>query len=276
LRCGRISYTNDLPVYAAFDAAEVGFPGSLTTGVPAELNGAMLAGELDCGPVSSFFYAQHADEFVLLPGVCIGSRRAVRSIYCVSPLAPSQLANTRIAVTRESATGRALFETICRTWYGFAPQFEESNDPLRDFRERGMPCIVIGDTAIDAYLMHPQHVFDLGTLWHSFTGAEMVYAVWAVRREEALRDARAARAVAKALRAGLEWGLEHLDRTIAAAQRAIPRPQGFYDDYYRALNFRFDEAAQDGLRRFFAVRAACGLLASAPPLEFLSEELERV
>ena len=276
LRCGRISYTNDLPLYAAFDAGAVDFPGVLTTGVPAVLNRLMLAGELDCGPISSFFYGQHAGEFVLLPGVCIGSRREVRSIYCVSRIAPSELAGTPIAVTTESATGRALFEAICRTWFGFTPEYVESYDPLRDFRERGMPCLVIGDTAIDAYLAHPAQVFDLGTLWHGFTGANMVYAVWAVRREAARGDAHSAAAVAKALRAALEWGLSHIDRAAAAAQAAIPRPRGFYEDYYRALNFRFDEAAQDGLQGFFEACSSCGLLERAPRLEFLNEELERV
>ncbi|HXW75921.1 MAG TPA: MqnA/MqnD/SBP family protein, partial [Candidatus Eremiobacteraceae bacterium] len=168
MRCGRISYTNDLPIYAAFDRGVVEFPGSLTSGVPAELNAAMLRGELDCGPISSFFYAQHADEFALLPGVCIGSRREVRSIYCLSAIAPDRLRDVRIAVTKESATGRALFEAICRTWYGFTPAYFESGDPLREYRENGVPCVLIGDVAIDGSTSDPAHAYDLGTLWHGF------------------------------------------------------------------------------------------------------------
>ena len=73
IRCGRISYTNDLPVYAAFDAGAVDFPGTLVSGVPTELNAMLLAGALDVSPISSFFYAQHADALVLLPEICIGS-----------------------------------------------------------------------------------------------------------------------------------------------------------------------------------------------------------
>lgn len=276
LRCGRISYTNDLPVYTAFDVGAVEFPSALIAGVPADLNRAMLAGELDCGPISSFFYAQHAEQFALLPGVCIGSRREVRSIYCLSRVEPAKLAGMPISVTRESATGRALFDAICRTRYGFVPQYAESADPVREYRERGISCVVIGDKAIDAYLSDPDHAYDIGSLWHEFTNADMVYAVWAVRRDVAERKPRAAASVAAALRAALDWGLEHLDAATAQAQRTVPRPEGFYADYYRALNFRFDMRAQDGLRTFFDVCASCGLLERAPALAFLNEELERV
>jgi chorismate dehydratase len=276
LRCGRISYTNDLPVYAAFDTGAVTFPGTLVSGVPSDLNRAMLAGDLQCGPISSFFYAQHVREFELLGDVCIGSRREVRSIHCVSRREPSTLAGEPIAVTRESATGRALFETICRTQYGFTPGYFESADPLADYRERGTACVVIGDTAIDAYLADPAHAYDLGTLWHAFTGADMVYAVWAVRKEAAARSREAVLGVASALRASLDWGVAHIDVAIARAQEAIGRPAGFYEDYYRALNFRFDASARDGLRAFFDACAACGLLQASPALGFFDEELERV
>lgn len=276
LRCGRISYTNDLPLYCAFDNGAVAFPGSLESGVPARLNRMMLDGELDCGPVSSFFYAQHASEFVLLPGVCIGSRREVRSIYCMSRTQPRALANVRIAVTNESATGRALFDVICRKLYGFAASYVESDEPARDYRERNTPCLVIGDAAIDAYLDDPRNAFDLGTLWHGFASEDMVYAVWAVRRDVAARQPAAIAAIASALRESRDWGLDHLDMVIEAAQGTIARPTGFYDEYYRALNYRFDRAAQRGLRAFFETCADCGLLAESPAPEFLHEELARV
>lgn len=275
LRCGRISYTNDLPVYAAFDAGAVAFGGELVPGVPARLNEAMLDGSLHCGPMSSVFYAKHADAFVLLGDVCIGSRCDVRSIYCVSRTPPSRLAGERIAVTTESATGRALFDVLCRTRYGFAPDFFESAEPLREFRERGRPCVVIGDTAIDAYVAHPESAYDLGSLWHDATGADMVYAVWAARKDFLTARREQIAAAARALRASLDWGLAHLDAVIERAQATIPRPDGFYAGYYRALNFRFDDRARAGLRTFLEACAACGVLDRAPTPAFLDEELAR-
>jgi len=275
-RCGRIDYTNDVPIYAAFDAGAVPFPADLRADVPTALNRALLAGELDCSPISSFFYAQHAGELVLLPGVCIGSRRAVRSIFYVSPKPPSQLDDAPVAVTKESATGRALFETICRTRYGFAPNLVEADDPFASYREGGA-CLLIGDKAIDASFAAPaQHVYDLGLLWQEQAGAPMVYAVWAARREYAGREPRALAQIGAALRAALAWGRAHPVDVVERAQSVKRRPAGFYEDYYRALAFEFDARAQAGLCRFYDAAAACGVLAAAPRLEFVGEELQRV
>ena len=67
LRCGRINYTNDLPIYCAFDEGAIAFPGTLVADVPARLNAALLGGTLDLSPVSAYFYAAHADELALMP-----------------------------------------------------------------------------------------------------------------------------------------------------------------------------------------------------------------
>ena len=277
IRCGRISYTNDLPVYAAFDAGAVEFPGTLVAGVPTELNAMLLAGALDVSPISSYFYAQHADALVLLPEICIGSRREVRSIYCISAQPQSSLAGVPIAVTRESATGRALFATICAAHYGFTPSFVEADDPFAEYAATGSPCVVIGDRAIDAFLAAPrEHAYDLGDLWHELTGLEMVYAVWAVRRDVLERDRNGMNDLHRALTDSLEWGHRNIGDVARQAQSQIERPPGFYDAYYGALNFRFDGSAQTGLSSFLAAASATGLLNAAPRLEFFNEVPSRV
>ena len=54
LRCGRIKYTNDLPIYAAFDMGTIEYPGSLHADTPARLNAMLLSGELDMAGVPLF------------------------------------------------------------------------------------------------------------------------------------------------------------------------------------------------------------------------------
>src|SRR6202049_511847 len=73
LRSGRIVYTNDLPVYTAFDEGAVHFPGALVADVPSNLNAMLLAGKLDLSPISAVAYGEHPDVFALLPELCIGS-----------------------------------------------------------------------------------------------------------------------------------------------------------------------------------------------------------
>src|ERR1700680_720190 len=261
VRCGRISYTNDLPVYAAFDLGALPFPGTLREGVPTQLNRALLSGELDISPVSSFFYYQHQDALTALPHVCIGSRREVKSIYCISRRHPRELAGTRIAVTRESSTGRALFETICATWFGFSPTYSESDEPFEAYRADGTPCLVIGDAAIDAALAVPQgHAHDVGLLWHEHTGENMVYALWAARNDFLDQRHADVTAIGRSLLESVRWSEAHADRVIARAQEMRRRPPEFYEAYYQTLNYHLDEPANKGLALFVLLASKLGLL----------------
>lgn len=276
-RCGRIAYTNDIPVYAAYDVGVLQFPGNVVAGTPAELNRALLSGDLDCSPISSFFYAQHEEEFELLPDVCIGSRGAARSIYLIAGAPPALLRDATIAVTKESATARAMLAVICRAQYGFDPIIVESNDPFAEFVRDGTPGLVIGDAAVDASLRVPSAcAHDLGALWFDSYDHGMVYAVWAVRRSFRLRAPAEVARIAASLRSSLEWSERHFDRVVAQAQMMAPRPPGFYEEYYRTLKFRFDDQAQQGLLVFYKACASAGLLAAAPSLRFAGEVTERV
>jgi chorismate dehydratase len=267
LRSGRIVYTNDLPVYAAFDEGAVRFPGSLVADVPSKLNAMLLAGQLDLSPISAFAYAEHADTFALLPELCIGSRRDVWSVVCVSPLPLDELDGATIAVTRESASGLALLRVLLERKYGVRANFVVNDDPFAE-AAAGRPALLIGDRAIDAQqTFTPAHVHDLGTEWHAWTGADMVYAVWAVRRDVLASNFDQVRRALDALCEARRWGELNFDRVLSAAQAVHPRPAGFYASYFATLNFSLDEAARAGLRRFFEELHALGAIARIPSVE---------
>ena len=267
LRSGRIVYTNDLPVYAAFDERAIRFPGALVADVPANLNAMLLAGQLDLSPISAAAYGEHAGVFALLPDLCIGSRRDVWSVVCVSPVPLAELGGATIAVTRESASGRALLRVLLERRYGVRAEFVVSDDPFAE-AAAGRPALLIGDRAIDAQqTFTPDHVHDLGTEWHAWTDSDMVYAVWAVRRDVLASNLEEVRRAHEALCAAREWGEKNFERVLAAAQAVHPRPAGFYASYYATLNFSFDAPARDGLRRFFEELHALGAIPSVPTVE---------
>jgi chorismate dehydratase len=267
LRAGRIIYTNDIPIYAAFDRGEVAFPGSLVEAVPAELNAMLLDGRLDLSPISAFAYLANADRLALLGRLCIGSRSDVWSVVLVSAEPPAALDGAEIAVTRESASGRNLLRVLLERRYGVRARFVEVDDPL-EAASAGKPAFIIGDRAIDAQLgFAPGLVHDLGTLWHTWTGGDMVYAVWAVRRDVAQANPDAVRSALEALVASRAWGYANPEPVIAAAQAHVSRPAGFYAAYYATLNFEFDERARLGLGRFADELAAIGAIPSRPSVE---------
>ncbi len=264
LRCGRIIYTNDLPIYTAFDEGVIAYPGSLHADVPANLNAMLVDGQLDLSPVSAFAWAEHADELVLLPDLCIGARDEVVSVVLVSPTPPALLDGVPVALINESASGRNLLRVVLERRYGVHPKYEDSDRPL-DVAALGRPALLIGDSAIDALERFPrQDVYDLGRMWHEWTAQQTVFAVWAARRDAYARNPEAVRECMHALTDSYTWSRSHMDAVIAAAQRTKPRAPGFYESYYGKLNFTFHSAAQSGLGAFCRELHAIGAIASVP------------
>jgi len=267
LRSGRIIYTNDLPIYLAFDEGAVRFPGALVADVPATLNAMLLDGRLDLSPISAFAWAQHAHQLALLPDLCIGARADVWSVVCVSRQPLSELDGATIAVTRESASGRNLLRVLLERRHGIKATFVESADPFA-VAASGKPALLIGDRALDAQqTFTPAHVHDLGTEWHAWTGLDMVFAVWAVRRDVLRRHGDDVRAAMEALVASATWGAANMARVIATAQATYPRHAGYYAAYFDTLNFQFDARARAGLARYVRELHALGAIPSVPGVE---------
>jgi len=264
LRCGRIKYTNDLPIYAAFDAGAIEYPGSLHADTPARLNTMLLAGELDLSPISAFTWAANPNDLVLLPDLCIGARDEVVSVVLVSAVPPAELSGRRVFVSEESASGRNLLRVLLERRHLARPAYVDESAPF-ERAKRGDPTLLIGDSAIDAIELFPEDVvYDLGRMWHEWTGRQTVFAVWAARRDIYLSDTDAVRTCMRALTDAYTWSRAHGAEVVELAQRAIPRPKGFYEGYYGKLNFMLHAAAQDGLAAFCRELTAIGAIEEMP------------
>jgi chorismate dehydratase len=265
LRSSRMRYVNDLPIYAAFDAGVVSYPGTLVADVPAQLNAMMRSGELDMGPISAYEYAVDADRYVLLPDLCIGARDEIVSVLLLSNTPPGLLDGVKIATTKESASGRNLLRILLERRYNVRAEFVEVEDPLQHARA-GEPAMVIGDSAIDAAFEFPsEQVYDLGALWRDWTGEQSITAVWVARREVFERRLDEVRACLHALTDAYSWGRANRESVIALAQSVKPRPAGFYEIYYGKLNFTFHSAAQRGLAAYCRELHAIGAIQQIPP-----------
>ncbi|MGA3038318.1 MAG: menaquinone biosynthesis protein [Vulcanimicrobiaceae bacterium] len=272
IRCGRIEYLNDLPLYLAFDEGALGFPGELISGVPSRLNAETIRGKLDMGPISAAHFARHADELTLIDGLCIGARDYAWSVLLISEQPPHLLDGGEIAVTRESASGRALLQILLERRYGVRAAFVSTEDPIYA-AQMHQPALLIGDKALDARdRFDPSIVYDLSHLWHEWTEADMVFAVWVVRNDVFKRSPKAVDAAIEALAAAQAWGERNMPRVVARAQERRPRTLEFYEQYYSVLNFKFDLSARSGLARFIAELDAVGLM----PGVFRNSEITRV
>lgn len=250
LRVGRIAYTNVAPIETAFDIGACVRPATVTAARPSELNALLLAGELDASPISAAFYVRHTDRFALLGDTCIAARGEVLSVLLASPMPPALLAGASIAVTRDSASGRALVEAVLRGRYGVEATFETVNDPIAAALT-GRPTLLIGDSAIVVRDRLPAaDIHDLGSAWFDWTGLPMVFAVWAVRRDVLAAQPTGVAELAASYAAARGWGASHREAVIAAAQAMRPRDRAFYDRYFSTLIYTLDDDARAGLARF--------------------------
>jgi chorismate dehydratase len=264
LRCGRIKYTNDLPIYAAFDAGAIEYPGTLHADVPARLNAMLLRGELDLSPMSAFAWAANWQQLVLLPDLCIGARDEVVSVVLVSPVRPELLDGAPIFVSAESASGRFLLRIILERRYGIRATYVDEAEPFARALS-GAPTLLIGDHAIDAIeRFSPDVVYDLGRLWHEWSGHQTVFAVWAARRDAYQRDPAGVLACMHALTDAYTWSRSHGDQVVALAQRVIAREPGFYERYFGKLNFMLHVAAKNGLAAYCRELVEIGAIRSFP------------
>ena len=180
--------------------------------MPTRLNAALLAGELDVAAISAAHYLEHRDSLERVGDLCIAADGPVRSVLLLSPVPPALLGGASIAVTAQSATGKALLATLLEKLQRVQPTYEVVDDALAA-AANGRPALVIGDDALVARkICRPACVYDLGEAWRAWTGLPFVFAVWAVRREVLAARPDEVAALSDALAQGRAWGNAHRER----------------------------------------------------------------
>lgn len=274
---GLIDYLNTQPFQ--YDLEERLAPKGVrfVRGVPTALNRALLAGEIDLAPISAYFAARHADQFVILPGHSIASWGAVKTVLLFS-WKPDiyELAGETIALTDHSATSVALLQALCRHRYQISPTMVTRPQHLPGMMREAAAALVIGDTALIEGYLHRElahdfsfgrpTIFDLGDEWLKLTGLPFVFALWAARREAV--PALVELGILPALAASKQAGLAHLPQIAASYAPTLALPAGVCVRYLRDLRYDLTASDLQGLLTFLGM----ALPDFAPPqLQFLEE-----
>jgi chorismate dehydratase len=276
LTVGRITYANCIPWF--YYLRDCGFDGTIVDGVPSELNRRLAVGELDLCPSSSIEYAQHAADYMLLPGHSISAIGAVQSVLLFTPISLSELSGIPIALTGESATSVALLRVLLREFVHLPDVITEvPTGPVEALIASGRPALLIGDRALRMAKQAPPgvQVVDLGALWHHFTGLPFVFALWIVRRETAIlrpEDLRLFLAQLDTARARTFADLSRVAETVA--EREWMGTEGLVR-YWRSVSYAFDAAHIEGLRCFYTLLEKQGEILQAPELDFFGESEAR-
>lgn len=250
-RLGIVAYTNVAPLHWGLEPwDEDGHRAEFVRGVPAELNRALLSGEIDLTLISSIEFLRHRDRLVALPDFSIATLGPVHSVTLFHRVPWDGLQGRSIAVTTDSATSIELVRALLRR-DGIDAELVPRPPDLDAMLAEHDAALLIGDAALLEGVARREvdgsvpMLTDLGEAWYRRTRLPFTFAVWASRADRRPSD----RLVAK-LRAARQHGLGHLaDVSLEAAARVGVSPQAMLR-YLANFRYHLGPPDRDGLATF--------------------------
>lgn len=246
-RLGRMAYINTLPVDWGMLEDRMGRLVSIHRGAPTTLNSMLSRGELDLSPVSSVAASEHADEWLVLDGLCIGCKGAVGSVILDSDRPVEELDGARISVTSASATAAKLLEVLLALHWKIKVELvhQDSEASAR---------MLIGDQALlKAQFRASSFVYDLGQVWRDFTGRDFVFGLWCIRRDFASAHPERAEALYHFLHLSRCLAAANDSEVISEAAEVTGLSRSRISSYYQRLVYTMDDGLWSGLRHFLGL-----------------------
>jgi chorismate dehydratase len=271
LRIGRITYANCSPIFHELQKQAPNEDYQFIGGVPSHLNALLAAGEIDVCPSSSIEYALHPERYLILPDLSISSIGAVASVLLFSRIPIEELDGHTILLTSESATSVNLLRILLKKRFGCSCSCTVSKLTLDSALQEASAMLLIGDTALRASLLAADHlVYDLGELWHEWTGLPFVFALWFCGRQAARERYAEVTRLARHLTASKERACADLESIAQSASEAQWMGSDRLVAYWRDnISYDLDSRHLDGLMLFYRYCVELGLLPAEPGLHFL-------
>ncbi len=287
LRISIVEFLNTAPLVWGFTDGPLEGRYELSFTVPSLCAEALRAGEVDLAIIPAIEY-QRIPDLVMLPGMAVAAKNDVASILVLAKK-PIEAVET-IAMDTSSRSSVALVRLLCNGLWHISPEFiDMAPDPVA-MLERADAALVIGDPALAVRLRvdalaskkpsgqgccggdeseHPVagvdtlFVYDVAQQWREMTGKPCVLAVWAGRREAITPE------VVADFLASKEYGLSQMGEiSEGAALKLDLSPCHLMRYLKRNINFSLDDENLDGLRHYYKLAAAAGLIPAARPIEF--------
>jgi chorismate dehydratase len=261
-RLAASSYSNTAPLIWSFvHGTRRSQIDLLTDTAPARCADLLEQGLVDAALVPVIEY-QRLENILAVPGVCVGSRRRVRSVVLATRCA--ELGEIRtVALDTSSRTSAALIKVIFREFVGSEPQWTPHTPDLPAMLAVADAALLIGDPAM-TFARDGLQVHDLAGLWREFTGRGFVFAIWMARAAAAEHIASIDFAAAR------DEGLGQLDEIAGFYARETGLPAAELIEYLSTnISFELDAEMLAGMELFFALAHKHGLIPAVRPLRLL-------
>lgn len=263
-RISASSYSNTAPlVWSFLYGANRGRFELTMDNAPARSAQLLANKRVDAALVPVVEYQRIADA-LLVPDVCVGARRRVRSVCLVTK--GEELPDVEsVALDVSSKTSVALTKIIFQEFYGFQPSYKATRPNLNEMLRDSDCALLIGDPAL-AVNEQIYRKFDLAEIWKRFTGFGFVFAMWMARGETAQICRRIGFAAAR------DEGLRHLDEIVANYETDIALPRRDFKEYLSEnISYKIDDSMQKGLELYFRLAHKHKLVENLKPLCFTDD-----
>lgn len=230
----------------------------------------LLEGAIDVCPSSSIEYAKHPERYAILPQLSISSIGAVASVLLFSKVPVEKLDGRKILLSSESATSVNLLKILLNQRFGCSCSFEVALPGASLDDGASSALLLIGDSALRTSMQKSDlFEYDLGDMWHSWTGLPFVFALW-LCRNEVLATAELHN-LARQLIQAKEVASGSLEQIAPHAKEASWMGHERLLAYWRDnISYQLDELAQEGLKLYYVKCFESGLIAAVPTLKFVS------
>lgn len=274
VRIGHINFLNILPLTYSYKM-KINNDIELTYGVPSKLNEMMKEGKLDISPISSIEYARQSENLLILPNICIRADKKVASIIFISNKPIESITNDKIILTSKSATSHCLLKIILSEGYGAKPIYKINNvDIYKPIEDEATGALLIGDDALYINENRPENLYcyDLGEEWYKLTGSSMVYAVWTVRREFAMKKPTELKFAYEKIIEGLKEGVKNKKSAIKSILNEKPFSYECLDNYLgEIIKWDLNTKSIESLKKFYEEAYNMKLINDKPEIKFINE-----
>ena len=256
------SYLNTAPLIWSFIYGSMQSDVELLTDSAPAVCGDMLAnGDAEIALVPVIEY-QRIPDILVVPDVCVGSRRRVRSVVLATRFKELKSVRT-IALDTSSRTSSVLIQIIFREFLGIEPECKPSEPNLTGMLETSDAALIIGDPAM-VFARDRLQVHDLAGLWHEYTGLGFVFAIW-MALESAVDRVREVD-----LCGARDEGLAHIDDIVAYYHSRLGLPAEELRSYLlENITFTLGEDMRQGLDLYYRLAHKHGYITSVRPLRMI-------
>jgi chorismate dehydratase len=237
----------------------------MVEGVPSKCAELLAEGDVDAALVPVIEY-QRANDVLLIPDVCVGSKNEVRSVVLVSTDAELETIRS-IALDHSSRTSAAMLKILFREFLGTEPKWATYSPQLSEMLNDNDAALIIGDPGM-TFPREGLRVWDMASLWRKYTDLGFVFAMWMIRSEDTDVAQKADFAAAK------DEGLENKAAIVEQYRQQLSLAESELDSYLtNNITFTPDESMLAGLKLYFKLAHKHKLIPELKPLNFVTESV---